>query len=88
MCTWPATRGTAITWTTVHPRIGIPVSSYYLADEKVLVDPLVPEEGLGWFEDKPEHLLLTNRHHYRGRLTGTCSNASSTTFSWPTVTRG
>ena len=50
----------------MHPRIGIPVSSYYLADEKVLVDPLVPEEGLGWFEDKPEHVLLTNRHHYRG----------------------
>lgn len=53
-------------WVTRHPRIKIPVSSYYLADEHVLIDPLVPEEGLDSFEGRPEHVLLTNRHHYRG----------------------
>ncbi len=52
-------------WTTNHPRIGIPVSSYYLADERILIDPLTPEEGLDWFGKPPRHVLLTNRHHYR-----------------------
>ncbi len=52
-------------WTARHPRIKIEVSSYYLADEGVLIDPLVPQEGMGWFRKAPEHVLLTNRHHYR-----------------------
>ncbi|MFQ5745307.1 MAG: hypothetical protein ACE5HV_17265, partial [Acidobacteriota bacterium] len=52
-------------WTATHPRIGIEVSSYYLADEKILLDPMVPEKGLGSFECGVEHILLTNRHHYR-----------------------
>ncbi len=52
-------------WTRSHPKIKIEVSSYYLADEGVLIDPLVPEEGLDWFRDPPRHVLLTNRHHYR-----------------------
>lgn len=52
-------------WTTVHPKIKIEVSSYYLVDEAVLVDPLMPEEGIGAFHVSPEHAILTNRHHYR-----------------------
>ena len=52
-------------WTVVHPRIHIPVSSYYLGDDAVLIDPLVPEEGLDWFDKPPSDVLLTNRHHYR-----------------------
>lgn len=52
-------------WSTNHPRIGIPVSSYYLADEGILIDPLIPEEGMDWFKRPPRHVLLTNRHHYR-----------------------
>jgi hypothetical protein len=53
-------------WAVVHPKIRIPVSSYYLVDERVLIDPLCPEEGLDHFEKAPpEHVLLTNRHHYR-----------------------
>ena len=31
-------------WTRSHPKIKIEVSSYYLADEGILIDPLVPEE--------------------------------------------
>ena len=49
----------------MNPKIKIEVSSYYLADERVLIDPLVPDEGLEAFPTKPKHVLLTNRHHYR-----------------------
>lgn len=54
-------------WTARHPTIGIDVSSYYLVPERVLLDPMLPPEGLGWFErhPSPEHVLLTNRHHDR-----------------------
>jgi hypothetical protein len=52
-------------WTRVHPGIKIEVSSYYLPDERVLIDPLVPDEGWDALSTSPEHVLLTNRHHYR-----------------------
>ncbi|MHC4513809.1 MAG: MBL fold metallo-hydrolase [Planctomycetota bacterium] len=56
-------------WVATHPKIKIPVSSYYLAAERVLIDPMVPAEGLSWFQqpavDAPAHALLTNRHHFR-----------------------
>ncbi len=54
-------------WTAAHERIGMEVSSYYLAEERVVLDPMVPPEGLEWFERQgpPEHALLTNRHHDR-----------------------
>lgn len=54
-------------WTAVHPKIRIPVSSYYVLEPGVLIDPLLPEEGLDWFRARraPEHVILTNRHHYR-----------------------
>jgi glyoxylase-like metal-dependent hydrolase (beta-lactamase superfamily II) len=54
-------------WQKKHPKIGVEVSSYYLAGERVLIDPMEPAEGLDWFRenDEPEHILLSNRHHYR-----------------------
>lgn len=56
-------------WTTPHPRIHIPVSSYWLDETGVLIDPLVPtEEGVEWFAARrhgPTAVLLSNRHHYR-----------------------
>lgn len=54
-------------WTNRHERIGIDVSSYFLAAERVVLDPILPAEGLAWFEEHgaPEHALLTNRHHDR-----------------------
>jgi glyoxylase-like metal-dependent hydrolase (beta-lactamase superfamily II) len=54
-------------WTARHERIGVEVSSYYLATERVLLDPMVPPEGIEWFEEHgtPQHVLLTNRHHDR-----------------------
>ena len=53
-------------WTTVHARWDITIHSYWLAQERVLIDPRVPDEGLEWFADGPPvAALLTNRHHYR-----------------------
>jgi len=52
-------------WTVTHPSIKIEVSSYYLDEERVLIDPLVPAEGMEGFPSDPEHVLLTNRHHFR-----------------------
>jgi glyoxylase-like metal-dependent hydrolase (beta-lactamase superfamily II) len=54
-------------WTARHEHIGIDVSSYYLEADRVAIDPMLPDEGLEWFEARgaPEHVLLTNRHHDR-----------------------
>lgn len=54
-------------WTARHEHIGVEVSSYYLEVERVLLDPMIPAEGLAWFETHgtPKHVLLTNRHHDR-----------------------
>lgn len=54
-------------WTARHERIDIEVSSYYLLAERVLIDAMLPADGLAWFErhGAPEHVLMTNRHHDR-----------------------
>jgi hypothetical protein len=51
-------------WTAPHPNLGIEVSSYWLPDLRVLLDPLaVPEEV-----DGIEAIVLSNRHHKRDML--------------------
>jgi hypothetical protein len=56
-------------WAAMHPRIHMEVSSYWLDDSGILIDPLVPPEvGIEWFEQRstpPAEILLSNRHHYR-----------------------
>jgi glyoxylase-like metal-dependent hydrolase (beta-lactamase superfamily II) len=54
-------------WSAVRERIGASVHSCYLVAERVAIDPMLPPEGLEWFETTgvPEHALLTNRHHDR-----------------------
>src|ERR1700691_4179384 len=56
-------------WTALHPKIHVEVSSYWLEDSGVLIDPLVPPaEGLECFAQRaatPTAILLSNRHHYR-----------------------
>jgi hypothetical protein len=54
-------------WSALHPKIKITVHSYYLETERVLIDPIAPDDGLEWFEahGPPTDVLLTNRHHYR-----------------------
>jgi glyoxylase-like metal-dependent hydrolase (beta-lactamase superfamily II) len=56
-------------WTAVHPRIHSEVSCYWLDDDGVLIDPLVPPDvGVEWFAERPVApvaIVLSNRHHYR-----------------------
>ena len=53
-------------WTAIHPRIRLPVDSYYIEPARIVLDPLVPREGLEWFERRtPSQIMLTNRHHLR-----------------------
>lgn len=56
-------------WTAKHPRIHVEVSSYWLEDGGVLIDPLVPEDvGIEWFAERPvapAAIVLSNRHHFR-----------------------
>ena len=51
-------------WMARHPKIGTDVSSYWLPELAVLIDPLaVPDEV-----DSVDEIILTNRHHERGSL--------------------
>ena len=55
-------------WTARHPNIGIDVSSHWLDDGGVAIDPLLPDDGLEFFRSRPRApaaVLLSNRHHYR-----------------------
>jgi hypothetical protein len=54
-------------WTARHPKIGIDVSSYYLVEPAVLIDPMAPPAVLDRLAElgPPREVLLTNRHHYR-----------------------
>jgi len=54
-------------WTAVHPHIQVEVSSHWLAEAKVLLDPLLPDGGLDWLAEvgPPQYVILTNRHHWR-----------------------
>jgi glyoxylase-like metal-dependent hydrolase (beta-lactamase superfamily II) len=54
-------------WTAKHPRIGVDVSSYFLPEQGVLIDPMAPPEAMEVLDElgPPREILLTNRHHYR-----------------------
>jgi hypothetical protein len=53
-------------WTTVHPKIGIEVSCHFVAGSGTAIDPLLPQEGIEWFEGRePRRVVLSNRHHLR-----------------------
>ena len=55
-------------WTAHHERIGMDVSSYFVAGEAMtLLDPMPPHEGEEAIEaiGRPEAIVLTTRHHLR-----------------------
>lgn len=54
-------------WTAAHPKIQIEVSSYWIDHARMLLDPLLPAGGVDWLQAQgpPEHVILTNRHHWR-----------------------
>jgi hypothetical protein len=55
-------------WITFHSGINMRVCSYYVEPAGVVIDPMVPEDGLDVFDGHaaPQQALLTTRHHYRG----------------------
>ncbi len=54
-------------WSGIHPRIRLPVDSHYIESAGIVLDPMVPREGLEWFVGRraPSQIVLTNRHHLR-----------------------
>jgi glyoxylase-like metal-dependent hydrolase (beta-lactamase superfamily II) len=51
-------------WKAIHPNLGVEVSSYWLPDLRLLLDPIaVPDEVEG-----VEHILLSCRHHVRDSI--------------------
>jgi hypothetical protein len=55
-------------WTAIHPDIGIRVSSYYVEPAGIVVDPLEPEDGMGFFDGldlAPQQVVLTSGLHWR-----------------------
>lgn len=53
-------------WTAVHPKIGIEVSCHFVSGSGTAIDPLLPPQGVEWFEGRdPQRVVLSNRHHLR-----------------------
>jgi hypothetical protein len=55
-------------WTAFRDTIGTDVSSYWIEPARVLLDPMVPDEGLEPFEAvavRPEQIVLTTGLHTR-----------------------
>jgi hypothetical protein len=54
-------------WTAFRDSIGMRVSSYYVEPAGVVIDPMLPEDGLDAFDghEPPRQALLTTRHHFR-----------------------
>src|SRR4051794_14763788 len=53
-------------WTAVHPRIKVEVGCHFVSGSGTAIDPLLPDEGVEWFDDRGlERVVLSNRHHLR-----------------------
>ena len=55
-------------WTARHPQIRTRVSSYYVEPAGIVIDPLEPEDGMGFFDDldlPPQQVVLTSGLHWR-----------------------
>jgi hypothetical protein len=51
-------------WTAEHPKLGSDVSSYWLPDLRVLLDPIAVPDDVSDVDE----ILLANRHHLRDAL--------------------
>src|SRR3954451_24479114 len=55
-------------WTAQHPDIHSRVSSYYVEPAGIVIDPLEPEDGMGFFDGldlAPQQVVLTSGLHWR-----------------------
>jgi glyoxylase-like metal-dependent hydrolase (beta-lactamase superfamily II) len=53
-------------WYATHPGHGGQVSCHYAAGSGTVFDPLLPDEGIEWFDEHPaQRIVLSTRHHLR-----------------------
>ena len=53
-------------WYATHPNHGGQVSCHFCAGSGTVFDPLLPEQGIEWFDDhRPQQIVLSTRHHLR-----------------------
>jgi hypothetical protein len=53
-------------WYAIHPNHGMQVSCHHVSASGTAIDPLLPEEGIEWFDGRaPQRIVLSNRHHLR-----------------------
>ena len=53
-------------WKARHPNIGIEVGCHFVAGSGTAIDPLLPAEGIEWFDEhRPQRIVLSTRHHLR-----------------------
>lgn len=53
-------------WKAMHPSIKTEVDSHFVAGSGTAIDPLLPDEGIEWFEEQGvQRIVLSNRHHRR-----------------------
>jgi hypothetical protein len=53
-------------WYATHPNHGGQVSCHFVAGSGTLFDPLLPDEGIEWFDEhQPQRIVLGTRHHLR-----------------------
>jgi hypothetical protein len=53
-------------WKAMHPRIQTEVDCHFVSGSGTVIDPLLPEEGIEWFDGRGvERVVLSNRHHLR-----------------------
>lgn len=53
-------------WKAKHQGIGIEVDCHFVVGSGTAIDPLLPEEGMAWFDEhRPQRIVLSTRHHLR-----------------------
>jgi glyoxylase-like metal-dependent hydrolase (beta-lactamase superfamily II) len=53
-------------WTAKHPALGIEVGCHFVAGSGTAIDPLLPAEGIEWFDERGvKRVVLSTRHHLR-----------------------
>jgi hypothetical protein len=53
-------------WYANHPSHGMQVSCHFVSGSGTLFDPLLPDEGIEWFDPHPpQRIVLGTRHHLR-----------------------
>jgi hypothetical protein len=53
-------------WKAVHPNTGSEAGCHFVSDSRTAIDPLLPDEGIEWFEQRGvERIVLSTRHHLR-----------------------